>query len=199
RIPRSQPLVESGIALADMMPAFAEGSVERKAPARRQPPAELLEHGADRRPAHDVRGVGAEGMVELKVRPRPLHVQHDGRAHVSKLRLLQPSRDAGEVLRQVARLPDQLGHGAAEVYRMLSGAAADLQHRASTGEFLQQHLEYGLLIALASFRIGLHRSILRLACGGIRQSSLSRAPYGAPARTGGPPPRPPATPDRPGR
>lgn len=27
RIPRSQPLVESGIALADMMPAFAEGSM----------------------------------------------------------------------------------------------------------------------------------------------------------------------------
>ena len=66
------------------------------------------------------------------------------------------SPDAGQVLGDIARLPDEVRQLGREVGRVLPGARADLEHALSVAKHALQDREDRRAVALACFRERLH-------------------------------------------
>ena len=98
-------------------------------------------------------GIGCEGGIKLTARPiRRRHVQRNRRLHVACLRCINPGKNTRMVFTQVTCLPLQMKQVAAEIHRMLSGAAADLEHVARLLQHPAKHCENRIAVALAGFR-----------------------------------------------
>ena len=138
-------------------PSRLNGPYRQNTPPRAQHARDAGEHQLHFRPAHDVRRVRAEDVVDCLDRPLAVaHVELQRRAQVRQRRFAHPQADAGEIRLAVRRLPLQMRQMRGEVHGVLPGAGADLQRDARLREPLAQYLEDRLAIALASLGMGLH-------------------------------------------
>ena len=149
----AQHRIELRIAQAAELASVFEGPVNAKQAVGRQQAADAGKHRFDFVPCHDVAGIGRKYRVERPRRPiRLAHRQRQRCSDVRQVRLLLPGEDAGMVLRQVAAVPDQMRHGSAEIYRVLTGAAADFKYMRTVFQDLLEQGADGCAVAFAGGR-----------------------------------------------
>lgn len=119
-----------------------KGAVDGEDAARGQQRGDALEHAFDLRPGHDVAGIRGERGVDIELREGPTDVEGDRR------RIGDPLADIRQVVRDVARLPDELRQIRREVRGVLAGAGADLENFRPVGEDALQNRKDRLAIPL---------------------------------------------------
>jgi len=151
RIAFLEPRIKLAIACAGEVPFFVERAIQAK-PATtcaRQQPAYTGHHCANAIPMHDVRGVGAEYAIGAGVRPTITgHIELNRLRQGYTLYFFNPAPHPSLMLSQITGLPDQLTQSWRKKNSMLTGTTTDFEDFFRFGKFLNQHIEYRLLISL---------------------------------------------------
>src|SRR5579862_109020 len=159
RIARFQESVELGVAVTRVpavvaeRPVDAEHGIVTRGHGTAEHGTDAVKELLDVGPGHDVQRVGAEDRIGRDARPGLIaHVERDRSREVLGPFAPDPLDELRQILVQLARLPRELRQVSRKMHRVLSRAAADLEHTVAARELAAQDVEDRALVALAGFR-----------------------------------------------
>ncbi len=93
-----------------------------------------------------MQGVGTEYRIVTADRPGTEQVKFERRQNIGERGFFKPGADAGQIIRPVAGLPDEMRQMLTEMDGVLAGAATNFKHMPAVGEDCAQYGEDGFAV-----------------------------------------------------